>query len=323
MKRGLCGVVGLILLLAGRASAGGAAYLVIDLSPGPEAERYAVQHLAGPPPGGWTDEHKTTRLVLRRIPAGAFTMGSPTHERGRSAHEDQRKVTLTRDFYIGVFEVTQRQWERVMGDWPSYFSHPDLRDMRPVEQVISEDIRGIWSPVASQFWVGPRTFLHRLRARTGLDHLDLPTEAQWEYACRAGTTTALNTVQDLTSTDGVCLHMNKAGRYWENARMERHRMAEASTGTAVVGSYAPNAWGLHDMHGNVWELCLDSGHSDGAMRVGLQTDPVSMRSGPSKVVRGGSWRHSARFARSAHRGVQLNHLHRSFAVGFRLALHAP
>jgi hypothetical protein len=117
-------------------------YLVIDLAGGADATNYPVSTLAGVPAGGWTEEHRTTKLVLRRIPAGTFTMGSPTGELGRSTDETQHQVTLTQDFYIGVFEVTQEQWYRVMGDWPSYFNNTAYRASRPVERVSYNDIRG-------------------------------------------------------------------------------------------------------------------------------------------------------------------------------------
>lgn len=110
-------------------------YMVIDLSGGPSASSYPVSYLAAVPSGGWTEEHKTTKLVMRKIPAGTYTMGSPEGELGRYSAETQHQVTLTKDFFIGVFEVTQKQWERVMGTWPSYFTNATYRDSRPVEQV--------------------------------------------------------------------------------------------------------------------------------------------------------------------------------------------
>ena len=113
--------------------------MVIDLSGGPSATSYPVSYLNGVPDGGWTDEYKTTKLVLRRIEPGTFTMGSPTGEIGRYAdRETQREVTLTRAYYIGVFETTQRQWELVMGSSPSQYAGA----LRPVESVSYEMIRG-------------------------------------------------------------------------------------------------------------------------------------------------------------------------------------
>ncbi|NCC93545.1 MAG: formylglycine-generating enzyme family protein, partial [Opitutae bacterium] len=184
----------------------GGDYLVVDLSEGPDATNWPVSYLAAPPVGGWTDEYKTTKLVLRRIPAGAFTMGSPEDELGREGDEPQHEVTLTKDFYIGVFEVTQKQWERVMGNWPSYFNNATYRDSRPVEQVSYYDVRE--NPANSDdpavYWpsndlVNADSFMGKLRAKTG-EAFDLPTEAQWEHACRAGTTNAMNRGKELTTT---------------------------------------------------------------------------------------------------------------------------
>ncbi len=117
-------------------------YLVIDLSGGPSASSYPVSYLSEIPAGGWTDEYRTTKLVMRRIPAGTFTMGSPSGELGRiDLREAQRQITLAKDYYIGDFQGTQKQWERVMGTWPSYFNNTAYRDSRPVEQVSYYDIR--------------------------------------------------------------------------------------------------------------------------------------------------------------------------------------
>ena len=116
-------------------------YLVIDVTHGAARSQYPVTYLPAPPAGGWTDEYKTTKLVMRRIPAGTFTMGSPTNELGRDPDETQHTVTLTQDFYIGVFEVTQEQWERVTGNWTAYGVKPVRRDVRPVEQVSYYEIR--------------------------------------------------------------------------------------------------------------------------------------------------------------------------------------
>ena len=217
-------------------------YMVIDLSRGTKAKEYPVKYLADVPKGGWDDEYKTDKLVLRKIEAGTFVMGSPEDEVGREDDEKQHEVKLTKEFYIGVFEVTQKQWELVSGDFPSGFNNPKYRDARPVETVNYNDIRGA---VEGAKWpasdnVDATSFLGRLRLRTG-KAFDLPTEAQWEYACRAGTVTALNNGKILTEV-GRCKANSGDGL----------RNGDTAVGTAKVGSYLPNAWGLYDMHGNVW-----------------------------------------------------------------------
>ena len=287
-------------------------YLVVDLAEGPNATNYPVSYLDAVPPGGWTDEYKTTKLVMRKISASTFTMGSPADELGRGNYEPQHAVTLTKDFYIGVFEVTQKQWERVMGNWPSYFSNATCRETRPVEAVSYNDIRGT---NAGANWptdgnVDTNSFMGRLRAKTG-QAFDLPTEAQWEYACRAGTTNALNSGFDLTNMEAD-VHMDAVGRYWDNGGLGYSANGDDNLGSAKVGSYQANAWGLYDMHGNVWEWCLDwyMRNPAGAL------DPPGEVSGSHRVLRGGSWNYGAWNCRSAARGSGVPVL-RYFNLGFR------
>ncbi len=279
-------------------------YMVVDMEGGAEAANWPVRYLSKEPAGGWPDEYKTTKLVLRRIEAGTFTMGSPMDELGRLDNEMQHEVTLTKPFYLGVFEVTQAQWELAMGSNPS--AYPGAT--RPVEQVSYNMIRG---SSAGAGWPGSsavdeRCFLGVLRSKTGID-FDLPTEAQWEYACRAGTTTALNSGKNLTD-EYECPNMAEVGRYCYNG-------GESSQHT-TVGSYRPNAWGLYDMHGNVWEWCLDWY----ALSLGTaaETDPKGSPSGSSRVGRGGSWYDYAEYCRSAYR-IHDGSSFRSNDAGFRLA----
>ena len=299
-------------------------YMVVDLSGGPEATNYPVSYLEEVPEGGWTDEYKTTKLVLRRIPADSFTMGSPSVELGRNNNETQHEVTLTKDFYIGVFEVTQKQWERVMGNWPSYFTNATYRESRPVERMSYYDIRENpansaispnW-PQSSQ--VHADSFMGRLRAKTGLQTFDLPTEAQWEYACRAGTTTALNSGKNLTG-EYECPNMAEVGRYWYNGGSGSSANGDTSVGSAKVGSYLPNAWGLYDMHGNVWEWCLDWYGAYG----GTASDPPGADSGSVRVQRGGSWNINSGLCRSAYRDIYLPVNRYSAIFGFRAAMALP
>ena len=260
-------------------------YMVVDLASG------AISYLDDKPKKGWSDTYKTTKMVLRKISAGKFMMGSPTNEFGREEEEVQHEVTLTKDFYIGVFEMTQKQYAIVTGDDPSYYKG----DLRPVEQLSYDAIRGrnkgaTW-PASSE--VDEDSFFGKFRAKTG-KAFDLPTEAQWEYACRAGTTTALNNGTNITNEfdDG---NMFKLGRVY-------HNMKDGKGGyeyTTVVGCYLPNAWGLYDMHGNALEYCLDW-YSEN-MAADPVTDPKGPETGFYRVLRGGSYYFYPKESRSAYR----------------------
>jgi formylglycine-generating enzyme required for sulfatase activity len=291
-------------------------YLVVDLSRLNKANTYPVTFLADVPKGGWPDEYKTDKLVLRKTERGTFVMGSPEGELGRDGAETRHEVKLKQAFYIGVFEVSQKQWERVMGDWPSNFNNPKYREARPVEKVSYTDIRGSsdgsgW-PASSS--VDTNSFMGRLRVRTG-KAFDLPTEAQWEYACRAGATTALNSGKNLTSAES-CPNLADVARYKGNAG-ELTPNGDTREGTAKVGRYLPNAWGLYDFHGNVWEWCLDwRGNYSGAER-----DPKGSSAGAHRVFRGGGWYSCSGSCRSAYRGGY-DPGNRSYDIGFRVALPA-
>jgi formylglycine-generating enzyme required for sulfatase activity len=281
--------------------------------------------------GGWTDAYKTDRLVMRKIRAGTFTMGSPADELGRTANELQHTVELTRSFYIGVFEVTQWQWELVMGTRPSYFDNTEHYATRPVEQVsyyvIRENPNNTDDPDVD--WpansnVTANSFMGLMRQKTGLTTLDLPTEAQWEYACRAGTTTALNNGTNLTSTQD-CPNMAEVGRYRFNGGYEGYGYPACtpSTGTAIVGAYQPNEWGLYDMHGNALEWCLDWFTT---YPEGKTVDPVGGLigySGSVRVRRGGYWYSSAAICRSARRHFMGTPDSGNLYVGLRVTVTLP
>ncbi len=240
-------------------------YCVIDLSSGSGDASYPVTYMLTPPSGGFNaDEYKTSKLVLRLIEPGSFKMGGKFN------------VQLTRPFYCGLFEVTQKQYELVTGSKPSSCKG----DMRPVESISWDTIRGNsytynWPASTS---VNPNSFMGKIRARTGID-FDLPTEAQWEYACRAGTTSLYynggNTSDDL----------KLLGRFGGNQSDGKGGYSEHTK----VGSYLPNAWGLYDMYGNVWEWCLDWA---GDLSSGV-TDPSGPSSGSFRVKRGGDWENLA------------------------------
>ena len=259
-------------------------YCVIDLSGGASASSYPVSYVSSVPSGGFnTDEYKTTKLVMRRIAPGAI----PT-----------RDAAVTKPFYCGVFEVTQRQYELVMGTKPSYFSNASYYATRPVEQVSYDMIRGSSNGAKwpTSLAVDSTSFIGKLRTKTGIDEFDLPTEAQWEYACRAGTTTHYNNGKNYTDSSQDSA-MDEVGRYWYNGGQSYSQTCDTSGGTAKVGSYLPNAWGLYDMHGNVWEWCLDwyGGSITG-------DDPAGSSSGSYRVMRGGSWCLSADRCTSSYRG---------------------
>ena len=270
-------------------------YLVIDLSGGKDAASYPVSYLGAEPQGGWTDEYKTDKLVLRLIQPGTFTMGCETSEIGYTTGWETvpHEVTISEPFYIGVFEVTQRQYELVTGNNPSYYKG----DTRPVDNVSWNTIRGNSStynwPNTSE--VDSSSFIGKIRAKTGITSFDLPTEAKWEYACRAGTSTALNSGKNLTNT-GSDANMDEVGRYYYNKTDGKGGYSQHTT----VGSYLPNAWGLYDTHGNVWEWTLDW-FQQGNLLNSAATDPVGPASGSCRVLRGGSWSNYAQNCRSANR----------------------
>jgi len=230
-------------------------YEVIDLSGGFGASSYPITTLKRIPDGGWTDEYKTSKFVLRRIEAGSYIMGS-------DQSDETHRVTLTNPFYIGVFEVTQRQWDLVMGNDTSVCAE---NANRPT-QVSYYMIRGslLESPWTTNNYVSADSFLGVLRAKTGLN-FDLPTEAQWEYACRSGTVTTYS--------------------YGDNAE-DKYMWYSANSDwtTHIVGTKIPNRWGLYDMHGNMCEWCIDW---FGTMAYG--TNPACYGTTGFRVLRGGGW----------------------------------
>ena len=288
-------------------------YLVIDLSGGTQAASYPVSYLSDVPSGGWSDDYKTTKMVMRLIPAGTYIMGSPQGEVGRYASDDreaQHKVTLTKPFYAGVFEVTQKQYELVTGSNPS--EHKG--NARPVERVSYNMLRGTdkgkgW-PANNE--VDGTSFFGILRAKTGLS-FDLPTEAQWEFACRAETTTALNSGKNLTSETTSDANMDEVGRYRYNQNDGKGGYSQHTT----VGSYLPNAWGLYDMHGNVYEWCLDWYNVSYG---GNAVDPKGASVGTNRDQRGGSWNLNPQNCRSAYRSYNTPISDGSNQGGFRVFL---
>ena len=261
-----------------------ALYCIIDLSGGLTATSYQVSYLDGVPEGGWSDEHKTTQLVLRRIPAGSFIMG-------KNQNDEFHRINFKKPFYMGVFEVTQRQYELVTGGNPS----KHRGDMRPVGFLSWEDIRGSsykydWPNVRT---TDPNSFVGRLKVRTGLA-FDLPTEAQWEYACRAGTKSKYydgsNEPNNLPQLARYAFNQKDRGYKEPNSLFRQHK-PDGKGGyvshCTVVGMYLPNAWGLYDMYGNVWEWCVSRGYNGTWRGDGL--DPEGWKSGQERIRRGGCW----------------------------------
>lgn len=213
-------------------------------------------------------------LDLVWIPAGTFVMGSPKDEPYRDEAESQHNVKLSRGYWLGQYEVTQEQWELVMGSNPSLFKGPK-------------------KPVDSVSWDDCQRFITKLNHLVPGENFRLPTEAEWEYACRAGTRGA------------YAGNLDDIGWYEENSEYRTH----------PVGAKKPNAWGLHDMHGNVMEWCQDW---FGEYPSKMVTDPAGSGFGTVRIFRGGSWVYEAGYCRSALRG-RLPPSYRYIFLGFRLA----
>jgi formylglycine-generating enzyme required for sulfatase activity len=234
----------------------------------------------------FTNRLGMTFILIR---PGSFAMGSPLDEPGRDSDELQHRVTLSKPFYLQTTEVTQGQWRKIMGNNPSHFSH--CGDDCPVETVS---------------WHDAQAFIRRLNTmQKDLIRYRLPTEAEWEYAARAGSDTALaNGAITVTGCDPDP-NLNRMGWYCGNSDHRTHRVALKM----------PNAWGLYDMHGNVWEWCQDW---YGDYKAGPVVDPKGPQRGLIRTNRGGSWWWFARFCRSANR-IRYMPFDRIEDLGFRLA----
>jgi formylglycine-generating enzyme required for sulfatase activity len=230
------------------------------------------------------------KLVL--IPTGKFMMGSPVTEKERFNSETQHEVTISRSFYMGSTEVTQAQWQKVMGENLSTLKGNEL----PVESISWDEAVEFCKRISEM----------REEKKAGRKYR-LPTEAEWEYACRAGTTTPFHFGSQLNGRQANCDGTKPYGTEAEGPYLEK---------TTAVGKYPANAWGLYDMHGNVLEWCADW---YGDYPTGSVTDPSGPATGSYRMLRGGSWYGNAVYCRSAVRRKYVPS-NRFVHLGFRVAL---
>lgn len=236
--------------------------------------------------------YKGVEQRLRWIPAGQFLMGSPENEVGRDPDERPHPITLTRGFWLFATPVTQALWQAVMGHNPSKYRSP----ARPVERVSWDDCG---------------KFLEKLNRELPDLELRLPTEAQWEYACRAGTTTAtyagdlnIKGERDASILDSIAWYGGNSGvdyeleNGWDSSDWPEKQVRHTKAGNHPVSLKKPNPWGLYDMLGNIYEWCDDwyGGYTEATA-----IDPVGLEMGDLRVIRGGSWRSVAGYVRAAYR----------------------
>jgi formylglycine-generating enzyme required for sulfatase activity len=243
------------------------------------------------------------------IPPGEFMMGSPQSEKGHRNNERQHRVRITKAFYMGVHEVTQKEYQDLAIKNPGYFSPGGAG---------KDQVRGLDTnqfPVESVSWIDAVEFCRRLSASPAEQSAGrfyrVPTEAEWEYACRAGTTTPFHFGSQCNGEEANC---NGNGSYGTKAAGPR--LGRPTT----VGSYTPNAFGLYDMHGNVWELCSDWYGEYGKSVDGV-ADPVGPDIGSYRVERGGGWLGGAEDCRSAFRLTDQppHRFYNPYYLGFRIA----
>jgi formylglycine-generating enzyme required for sulfatase activity len=250
---------------------------------------YYASWKSGPCPGDTQtyDLGGGVQLEMVYIPPGEFMMGSPANEANRSNDETQHRVKLTKGFWMGKHEVTQEQWERIMGNNPSNF-------------------KGVKNPVEQVSWNDCQEFVGKLNGMVSGRRFRLPTEAEWEYACRAETTAPFHYGESL---DATMANFDGNYPYGLGAKGEYRQK------TVAVGSFQANKWGLYDMHGNVWEWCQDW---YGDYPTSAVSDPAGPGAGDVRVIRGGGWVGNAGFCRSAYRSWN-GPGNRGDGLGFRLA----
>lgn len=301
---------------------------------GSQADQTTHLELVGPGDG--------VKMEFVLIPAGKFTMGSPKREPEREDDEEQHDVEITRPFYLGKYEVTRGQFRQFvedthfkteaesdgLGGWGFDFEAGECNGPkyhREKKALIGLGTNYSWRnagflqtdnhPVMNVSWNDATAFGRWLGQKTG-KAIRMPTEAEWEYACRAGTSTRYNYGDDPeilvnfgNTFDGTAMHRSMQGR--------TIRAEDGYVFTAPVGRFKPNGFGLYDMHGNVWEWCQDWFCKDYS-RTSLGKDPAGPMSGDSRVRRGGAWSHHPGYARSARRDA-LPPMVRSCFTGFRVA----
>lgn len=269
-----------------------ATYLIVDMDTGTITPYDCGTNLMTE---ATNDLYKSSKMLFRRIPVGTYTMGNVTNA------VRSREVTISKDFYIGVYEVTRTQWGKIMGvpsvtgtravRGPTYY---DVREVPGTNAAMSDAVIGTGydgSSAMSPEWpqssaVGSASFMGQLRAKTHKTWFDLPTAAQWEYACRAGTTTDYNNGKNAVTNPATGFDMTLGTLAWYNANTPNN--------ASIVGSKLPNAWGLYDMHGDLEEWCLDwyssvNDPTSGSYSTTAQTDPVGPSSGSTRVLRGGGY----------------------------------
>jgi formylglycine-generating enzyme required for sulfatase activity len=242
-------------------------------------------------------------LEMVAIPSGKFMMGSPESEHQRFDDEGPQHEVTVPPFFMGKYAVTQAQWRSVAG----------LPQVERELDVDPAEFKGDDLPVERVSWLDAEEFCLRLSVATGREYR-LPSEAEWEYACRAGTTTPFHFGETIT---GKIANYNSSEVYRNEPKVKWRQK------TIAVGSFFPNQFGLYDMHGNVWEWCMDDWHSsyEGAPNDGsawLKSAETASR----KVLRGGSWDFFPRLCRSAYR-FSVTRVYRDVSLGFRVICCAP
>jgi formylglycine-generating enzyme required for sulfatase activity len=256
------------------------AVVPFDAETAAEHQKAWAKHLSAP-----IQLTNSIGMELSLIPPGEFSMGSPRDEEWHRDDEVLHRVTISRPYYMASTEVTQRQWQALMGKNPSFC----VGDALPVETVT---------------WQQAAEFCRKLSDQEGLRYR-LPTEAEWEYACRAGTETPFHTGETI-STDQA--------NYDGNYTYGKGAKGEFREETVAADHLAANAWGLHNMHGNVWEWCADWYAAYPNRDV---TDPQGPAEGDRKIFRGGCWMNFPAVCRSANR-AKVNPVSWNFHLGFRV-----